>query len=96
MTRESEIESRLREEVEEAGGACINLPALLYRGIPDRLVLLPGAVIVFVELKRARASINKRTGIHQTKWRKFLIALGFTHILLEGMEGLEDFRKTYL
>lgn len=96
MTKESKIETDLRVDVEAAGGVCIKLPAILYRGIPDRLVLLPGAVIVFVELKKDKARTQRSTKVHQTRWKKLLVALGFNHFQLEGMDGLETFRKDYL
>lgn len=96
MTQESKIEDDLRKGVEAAGGLCIKLPALLYRGIPDRMVLLPGAVLVFVELKKDRARTKKSTKVHQTRWKKLLIAMGFNHFQLEGIDGLETFRKEYL
>jgi hypothetical protein len=47
---EAVIEKYLCDQVKVRGGMCIKLNSL--RGLPDRLVLLPGCVAHFVELKR--------------------------------------------
>lgn len=49
---EKEVEKYLRERVEKRGGLCVKFIPDLLRGWPDRIVLLPGGVIVWVELKR--------------------------------------------
>lgn len=96
MKSEASIEDELRQAVEAAGGIAIKLPATLYRGIPDRLVLLPGQTVVFVELKKSKAKTKRSTAIHQDRWAKFLQTLGFTYVTLEGSEGLEAFKADHL
>ena len=49
---ESEVERYLREQVEKHGGKCIKFLPDFSRGFPDRVVLLPGGVLVWVETKR--------------------------------------------
>ena len=49
--RESEIEARLVRGVKEAGGLCYKFVSPGNPGVPDRLILLPGGRILFVELK---------------------------------------------
>lgn len=66
---ESDIENYLFDRVADAGGLCIKIG---YDGLPDRLVLLPGGRVRFVELKRHdgqtsplqdyRASVLRRLG----------------------------------
>ena len=46
--RENEVEAYLRRQVEKLGGLCIKIPADYMRGIPDRIVLLPHGVLVWV------------------------------------------------
>ncbi len=48
---ESKIEGRLRWEVKKAGGMALKFISPETGGVPDRLVLLPGKKIFFVELK---------------------------------------------
>lgn len=49
--RESEIERYLKKQVEANGGKCWKWVSPGRRGVPDRIVLMPGGVVAFVELK---------------------------------------------
>lgn len=49
--KESSVERRLRKRVEAAGGKCWKWVSPGRRGVPDRIVLLPGGVVAFVETK---------------------------------------------
>lgn len=97
MTKlESAVEERLRRAVVAAGGLCIKLPAILYRGIPDRLLILQGRVI-FVELKRAKkARTKKSVRVHQDSWSEILRTLDQTVVKIEGDQDLDEFIATYL
>lgn len=65
MRRESTVESYLVRRVKESGGMAIKLNPIGMAGLPDRLVLLPGAKIIFVELKRPGEKPRKlQTHIH--------------------------------
>ena len=49
---ESEVEGYLRKQVERRGGLCIKFLPDFSRGFPDRIVLLPGGMLIWVETKR--------------------------------------------
>jgi VRR-NUC domain. len=49
--REREIERRLKNEVEKAGGLCLKFTSPGFDGVPDRIILLPKGKITFIELK---------------------------------------------
>lgn len=49
--REKSIESYLRREVEAAGGRCLKYYNAMERGYPDRIVMLKGGILVWVEIK---------------------------------------------
>lgn len=49
---ESEVEKYLREQVEKHGGKCVKFIPDFSRGFPDRIVILPHGVLVWVETKR--------------------------------------------
>ena len=85
MTKESAIEKYLRETVEKHSGLCIKLSPFGLRGIPDRLIILPGPVIVFAELKKPKGGVVAR---HQHHWRDRLTALGCTHVFLHTREDV--------
>lgn len=77
MTKlEKEIEQKLVAAVKAAGGQCLKWTSPGTTGLPDRIVLLPGGKIAFVELKRPRGS---RKGSLQPYWRRVLMYMGFLH-----------------
>lgn len=76
VTREASIEGYLRERVEALGGVCIKLSPVGLRGVPDRLIVLSGPRVVFVELKRPKGGVISAL---QHWWRKRLLALGCEH-----------------
>ena len=49
--REKMIESRLVQEVQSRGGLCWKFTSPGTDGVPDRIVLMPGGKIAFVEVK---------------------------------------------
>ncbi len=51
-TLENEVERYLRTSVEDMGGECPKFLSEYKRGWPDRIVILPGGVQVWVETKR--------------------------------------------
>ena len=54
---ENEVEGHLRRRVEKAGGMCVKFLPDFARGLPDRIVLLPGGVLVWVETKRPQGGV---------------------------------------
>lgn len=48
---EKQIERKLTKAVKIRGGIALKLVSLSYDGMPDRLVLLPGGILMFVEVK---------------------------------------------
>lgn len=48
---ESDVEKYLRVEVKKLGGLALKFISPSMNGVPDRIVLLPGSRIFFVELK---------------------------------------------
>jgi hypothetical protein len=73
-TLEKDIEKKLRQRVEAHGGKCLKWVCPGWAGVPDRIVLLPGARIYFVETKRPKGGVVSKL---QLKWREWLTALGF-------------------
>ena len=49
--RESVIESALNDRVKVLGGTCEKFVSLNRHSVPDRLITLPGGIIIFVEVK---------------------------------------------
>jgi len=55
---EKSIENVLRKAVEDEGGVCLKWVCPGHRGVPDRMILFPGGIIAFVELKRPGAKVK--------------------------------------
>lgn len=87
MAGEKYLEKRLREAVERLGGLCIKLLPFLFTGLPDRMVLLPGGKIYFVELKTTGADMRPR----QKYVKKQLEKLGFKVFIIDTHLALEHF-----
>ena len=54
---ENEVEGHLRRRVEKVGGVCVKFLPDFARGVPDRIVLLPRGVLVWVETKRPQGGV---------------------------------------
>jgi len=54
LTLEKDIESYLTKQVEKAGGLCLKFPAVYCEGIPDRVLIFHGGIVIFAELKRPK------------------------------------------
>lgn len=71
---EKEIEAKLKRGIERLGGRCYKFTSPGNAGVPDRLILLPGGVCAFAELK-APGKTERRLQAHV---QMQLRALGFT------------------
>lgn len=92
--RDSEkwIEKTLTKNVEKAGGMCIKLLPLLLSGLPDRMILLPGGRIHFVETKSRGDGPSKIQKVIHARFLK----LGFHVHLVTNEEILNEFINTYI
>jgi hypothetical protein len=87
--RESTIEKHLVEQVKAAGGMAPKFKSPGRRNVPDRLVLLPGARISFVELK----ATDQFPSDAQEREHARLRALGFDVRVIDSKEGVNQFLK---
>ena len=85
-TRERSIELYLVHAVTDRQGLAIKLDPVNQRGAPDRLVLLPGGRVVFVEVKRPRGRVSK----HQRAWQRKLKRLGFETAIVQNKDEIDD------
>lgn len=83
---EKTLEARLRKEIEKRGGLALKLSAQLHRGLPDRLILLPGGRPHFVEMK----STGKKPTKLQIHCHQELRDLGFSVWVVDSSEKLDD------
>lgn len=73
--RESTVERVLQKSIKAQGGWCLKFTSPGTAGVPDRVCLLPGGVLAFVELKAPGRHV--KDGSLQEFWGKELQRLGF-------------------
>lgn len=84
--RESEIEKILVEEVRSAGGIAYKFSSPGNDGVPDRLIVLPGGRVIFVELKTKRGKLTKLQKMQLNRlWNRGAVAY-----CVHGLSGLRD------
>jgi hypothetical protein len=84
---EKDVEAYVRREVKKMGGRCLKWVCPGHRGVPDRIVLLPGGRIWFVELK---TETGRPTAL-QKHWQRVLSQIGFNVCILSGRQEAEVF-----
>ena len=84
MIKEKEIENKFVKEIELMGGKAFKLSPIGYDGMPDRLVLIPGGRVAFVELKRP----GQKPRVLQEMRHRMLRELGFKVYVLDSMEKI--------
>ena len=72
--REKTIEQQIRTTVKGMGGVALKFVSPGTSGVPDRLILLPGKRIAFVEVKAPGETMRPL----QVKRKRQLEALGFS------------------
>lgn len=92
--REKTIEHDLVMEVKRAGGLALKFVSPGFDGVPDRLVLLHGGKVGFVEVKAP----GKHPRPLQEARHRILRRLGFKVYILDGAEQIggiiDDIRAT--
>ena len=84
---EKQIERYFCKKVTELGGLAVKLSPAGTAGMPDRLVLLPGGRVVFVELKAP----EKEPRPLQQKRINELRKLGFKVVCLDSYRKVDAF-----
>ena len=82
--KERTIEKRLVTEVKKHGGLAMKFVSPGFDGVPDRIVLLPGGKMGFVELK-APGQIMRPL---QVQRKRQLEGLGFLVYCVDGIEQI--------
>lgn len=85
---EKHIEYKLRDKVKALGGLALKLIASGFTGLPDRLVLMPGGYVYFVELKNGNRGV---LSARQLVVHKILERLGFKVWIVKDEETLQEF-----
>lgn len=84
--RESKIETALVKHVEKCGGECIKWLTYFKAGLPDRICMLPGGRVIFVETKSASGKLSAV----QKFWHARLRRLGFRVLIVNDLEQIKE------
>ena len=83
---EKVLEAELRERCKALGWMCIKLTSQYQRGLPDRLILMPGGRVCFAEIK----TTGKKPTALQRVTHERLRALGYRVEVVDTTESLEN------
>lgn len=84
--RERDIEAYLRDRIREAGGWAPKWVSPGNNGVPDRIVMLPGGRIVFVELKAPGGRPTKLQAMQHARLR----ALGCDVHVIDSKQAVDE------
>ena len=84
---ESTLEQAVRKHIRSLGGRCYKWVCPGENGVPDRICILPGGKIIFIELKRP----GRKDGMsaRQKKIFRVLKALGCMAWRIDNLEDLK-------
>ena len=85
--RERDIEKKMLNAIRKMGGEAFKWVSPGNDGVPDRIVMLPGGRLIFVELKADRGRLSPVQKIQIRRIQK----LGQDVEVVQGMDGLEEF-----
>lgn len=89
--RERDIEAYLRDQVKSVGGRALKWTSPGNSGVPDRIVLFPGRVVMFVETK---APGKKPTALQLTQHRR-LAELGHIACVIDSKAQVDELVAAY-
>lgn len=85
MILEKTIEAYLRNQVKKRGGIAFKFVSQGYNGVPDRLIVMPGGSMYFVEVKNERGRLSPL----QLQCHKMLEALGVHVFVVWSKEDVD-------
>ena len=84
---EKDIERYLTKGIEKLGGKCYKWVSTNANGVPDRIVLLPKGIIIFVELKDYKGKVSELQKVQH----RIIKNLGFQVYILNSKERVNEF-----
>ncbi len=90
--KEAPVEKHLTTVVKALGGRAVKLNPLGWVGIPDRLVILPHGVVIFVELKRPKGGV---VSAKQGAWYTWLSDRGHAVEVMNTKDMIDEYFKKF-
>lgn len=92
MRLEKDVEAYLTRQVEKRGGMCKKYIPDIDNGMPDRIIMLPGGVLMWCELKNGESAQARK--LQQLQHRK-LKALGQRVEVVHTKEQVDKLMSEY-
>lgn len=93
---EKELERKLKKRIEDLGCLCLKFESPGFTGVPDRMILMPGGEVIFVEMKAP----GKKESPRQEYVQGLLRLMGFMVIgsvdSEEGIKRVETLVASYV
>lgn len=86
--REAAVERKIVDAIKSKGGLCLKWVSPGYTGVPDRIAVLPGGRILFIEVKKPGTG---RLSSRQKRVGDLLRALGCTVLVIDKTEDLDGY-----
>lgn len=90
---EKDVEKALGRMIGRHKGMCLKWVSPGWSGVPDRIILLPGGVVMFAELKRPKGGVVSK---QQKWWADKLTRLGFLHLFIFSHEDVKALEESLL
>lgn len=86
---EKDLERKIVNRIKSEGGLCLKWVSPGFTGVPDRIAVLPGGRILFIEVKRP----GRENGLSPRQERVIgqLRALGCPVLVVNKMEDLNEY-----
>lgn len=84
---EKQVEARLVKRVKDKGGVAYKFVSPAHRGVSDRVIVMPGGVVWFVELKQEGGRLSPLQKVFADDIKR----LGANYICLYGAAEVDAF-----
>ena len=94
--RERTVEQHLVKSLDKIGVPCVKFLPDLQRGMPDRIILLPGGKVVWVELKTESGSLSEIQKIRHRWLQQVGQIVKVVWSVEEADKLIDEIKSTYL
>lgn len=91
MKEEAKLESKFKKAILKAGGKSYKFVSPAHRGVSDQIVLVPGGVTVYTEIKDG----NKALSPLQLIFQRDTLAMGHKHEVIRFEKDIPVFIEKY-
>ena len=96
VVRERTVEQHLVKGLEQIGVRCVKFIPDLQRGMPDRIILLPGSRVIWVELKTETGCLSEIQLVRHRELRLADQIVKVVWTIAEADKLIEEIKSTYL